>query len=208
MYDADKILDAELCKLRNEFNCISGETKMTENVLGVAGNCSAVIKYPTTSGCLLSTATTFANADAILETAVCKLLAGALEGSEKPTTSTRVEQDPNNEDNKIIKVNVRLSHGKAQVMTDNDFTITADTSDVSEYSDTNVLRIVDIAGSLPNTAANGLFLSNVWDCKEYTEGGVGTPDNKYRTDDSATSMNLFANRYRNSVRYDNGAVSG
>lgn len=202
MYNADKILDTELCRLRSEFECISGETKMTENVLGVVGNCSAVINYPTTSGCLLSTATTFANADAILETAVCKLLARTLEGSERSTTSTRVEQDPTDEDKKIIKVDVRLSHGKAQVMTDDDFTITADTSDVSEYSDTNVLRIVDIAGSLPNTAANGIFLSNVWDCKEYTEGGVGTPSNKYCTDDSAASMNLFANKYRNGVRYN------
>ena len=208
MYDADKILDTELYRLRDEFDCISGETKMAENVLGVVGNCNAVISYPTTSGCLLSTATTFANADAILETAVCKLLAAKLEGSERPTTSTIVEQSPTDEDDKIIKVDVRLSHGNAHVMTDDDFTITADTSDVSEYSDTNVLRIVNIAGSLPNADANGLFLSNVWDCKEYTEGGVGTPDNKYRTDDSVTSMNLFANRYRNSVRYDNGAVSG
>ena len=202
MYNADQILDTELCRLRNEFDCISGEAKMTENVLGIVGNCDNTISYPTTTGCLLSTATTFANADAILETAVCKLLAETLEGSERPTASVNVEEDPANENNKLIKVDVRLSHGKAQSMSDSDLTISADTSDIGEYSDTNALRIVDIAGSLPNTAANGLFLSNVWDCKEYTEGGVGTPGNKYRTDNSATSMNLFANKYRNGVRYN------
>ena len=202
MYNADQILDTELCKIRNEFGCISGETKMTENVLGIVGNCDNTINYPTTTGCLLSTATTFANADAILETAVCKLLAETLEGSERPTASVKVEEDPANENNKLIKVDVRLSHGKAQSMSDSDLTISADTSDIGEYSDTNALRIVDIAGSLPNTAANGLFLSNVWDCKEYTEGGVGTPGNKYRTDDSAASMNLFTNKYRNGVRYN------
>ena len=76
----------------------------------------------------------------------------------------------------------------------------------SEFTDTNVLRIVDLTsmGFIPEVKYNGLFLSNVWDCGQYTENGEGTPYEKYMIDDSATAENYYDRKYRNGKRYHNG----
>jgi hypothetical protein len=76
----------------------------------------------------------------------------------------------------------------------------------SEFTDTNVLRIVDLTslGFVPESKYNGLFLSNVWDCGQYTENGEGTPYEKYMIDDSATAENYYDRVYRNGKRYHNG----
>ena len=218
MNEADVILDRKLCEIAGGFDCLGVETKMVEDVLGVAGNCDKVINYPVTQGCLLSTATTFANADAILEDAVCALMRISTRGSERPSTSTKVEQDPSHEDGKIIVVDVRLSHGndRGKWQNDTDLIITDNNGDCiesedgectySEFTDTNVLRLVDLTsqGYIPESEFNGLYLSNVWDCGKYTENGEGTPYDKYSIDDSATAMNHFDRKYRNGVRYHNG----
>ena len=208
MDDADVILDTTLCGVKSDLDCVSGETKATENVLGVVGNCGNAIAYPQTAGCLLSSATSFANADAILEDAVCELINSKLEGSETPTTSTKLEND------KDITVDVRLSHGSdyQHWQTDDDLTIKdyagecveSGTSGClqSEFTDTNVLRIVDLTdiGVVADSKYNGLYLSNVWDCGQYTENGVGTPGEKYRTDDSYNASNYYDRVYRNGRR--------
>lgn len=221
MDDADVLLDEAICGMMGDFNCVSAETKMVENVLGVVGNCDKVINYPTSQGCLLSSATTFAQADLILEEAVCALMRMAMRGSERPTTSAQVVQNPlypDDPDKKMIAVDVRLSHGNdtARWQEDEDLVITdynggcIESGDsactYSEFTDTNVLRIVDLTslGFVPESKYNGLFLSNVWDCGQYTENGEGTPYEKYMIDDSATAENYYDRKYRNGKRYHNG----
>lgn len=221
MDDADVLLDEAICGMVGDYNCISAETKMVEDVLGVVGNCDKVINYPASQGCLLSTATTFAQADLILEEAICSLMGMATKGSERPTTSTKVIQDPSypeDPDKKIIVVDARLSHGndRGRWQEDEDLVITDYNGDCiesgdsvctySEFTDTNVLRIVDLTslGFVPESKYNGLFLSNVWDCGQYTENGEGTPYEKYMIDDSATAENYYDRVYRNGKRYHNG----
>lgn len=221
MDEADVLLDRAICGMGGNFECVSAETKMVENVLGVVGNCDRVINYPSTHGCLLSTATTFANADAILEQAICTLMGVTTTGSERPTTSTQVVQNPlypDDPDKKMVSVDVRLSHGNdmGKWQQDEDLVITDYNGDCiesggsacaySEFTDTNVLRIVDLTslGYVPEAKFNGLFLSNVWDCGQYTENGVGTPYEKYMIDDSATAEDYYDKKYRNGKRYHNG----
>jgi hypothetical protein len=223
MDDADVLLDEAICGMLGEFNCISAETEMIEDVLGVVGQCDKVINYPTTQGCLLSSATTFANADAILEEAICTLMNASIMGSERPTTSTRVEQNPlypDEPDKKRVVVDVRLSHGNdmGYWQEDSDLYITDYKGDCiesgdsgcsySEFTDTNVLRIVDLTQTgeelLPESKDNGLFLSNIWDCGQYTLGGEGTPYEKYKIDISSKAMNYYDRVYRNGKRYHNG----
>lgn len=221
MDDADVLLDEAICGMMGDFTCISSETKMVEDVLGVTGSCDKAINYPVSQGCLLSSATTFAQADLILEEAICSLMSMAMKGSERPTTSTKIIQDPDyieDPDKKIIVVDTRLSHGNdsGRWQEDEDLVITdynggcIESGDsactYSEFTDTNVLRIVDLTslGSVPESKYNGLFLSNVWDCGQYTENGEGTPYEKYMIDDSATAENYYDRVYRNGKRYHNG----
>lgn len=221
MDDADVLLDEAICGMMGDFTCISSETKMVENVLGVTGSCDKAINYPVSQGCLLSSATTFAQADLILEEAICSLMSMVMKGSERPTTSTKIIQDPDyleDPDKKIIVVDTRLSHGNdsGRWQEDEDLVITdynggcIESGDsactYSEFTDTNVLRIVDLTslGFVPESKYNGLFLSNVWDCGQYTENGEGTPYEKYMIDDSATAENYYDRVYRNGKRYHNG----
>lgn len=209
MNEADKILDTYVCSahtridvLEDKVECISGETKSIENVLGVQGNCSDAIAYPTSDGCLLTSADTFVAADRILEKNVCDILNSKIIGEHTNTATVRAVED--GLDTHLF-ADVRLSHGKERTVEDSEITITR--VDDEQFTDTNVLNIVNILSDgetiLPNDKYNGLFLSNVWDCKEYTEGGVGTPSNKYRTDDSESAMNYYERKYRNGKRYRN-----
>ena len=201
MDDADALLDNAICNINSsiddidsDIECMSAETKSIERALGVVGNCSEVILYPKTEGCLLNSATTYANADAILEKSVCELLKMMVD-TNTPSASMHVVQDGNNQH---FEVDVRLSHGNTKAMTDEELTITGITQE--EFTDTNVLRLVALDDYIPETQYNGLYVSNVWDCGEYTENGAGTPGNKYQTDETASAQNLFNQRYRNGVR--------
>lgn len=201
MDNADALLDSAICNINSDIDdidsdieCMSAETKSIERALGVVGNCSEVILYPKTEGCLLNSATTYANADAILEKSVCELLKMMVD-TNTPSASMRVVQYGNNQH---FEVDVRLSHGNTKAMTDEELTITGVTQE--EFTDTNVLRLVAFDDYVPETQYNGLYVSNVWDCGEYTENGVGTPGNKYQTDETASAQNLFNQRYRNGVR--------
>jgi hypothetical protein len=79
--------------------------------------------------------------------------------------------------NKKMMVDVRGSHGKGNKMTDDDIYITDCAAKivepgVTEFTDTNVLRIVcleNCEGTLPDVAdpQNGVYLSNIWDCGKY-----------------------------------------
>ena len=208
MVDADFILDQAICNLGGEVDCAQIEVKRVENVLGVSGNCAELINYPVTQGCLLSNVKTFAEADAVLEEAICNFKID-IDGSETPTaTLSAITED---DKNYLLEAHVRLSHGNevGKWQSDEDITISNYNGDevepgVHEFTDTNVLRKVDIPSEIPQSKYNGLYLSNVWDCGQYTENGQGTPYEKYKTDESESAQNHYQRRYRNSVRYQNG----
>lgn len=182
--------------------CISGEVKSLEDVLGVSGMCNAEISYPITQGCLLSAATSYANADELLESALCNI-GSLINGKESVSTSINMDDDG-------FSVDVKLSHGNSNGMSDSELVITDLSGETieqgyNEFTDTNVLRIVDLTsiGIEPSFGSNGLYLSNDWDCGEYTLNGSGTPNEKYKTDESQNAQNIFDSRFRNGVRYSN-----
>lgn len=214
MYDADVLLDRAISDVANGFNCTNDELKKVEDVLGVFGNCDRTITYPKTEGCLLTSAETFSEADAILESAICSIRKMLL-GSETPTATLKVVEEGLNS---YVNVDVRLSHGNDMGMwqDDDELVIKNFSGDCielidgsctqSEFTDTNVLRIVDLReiGFVPEYKSNGLYLSNVWDCGQYTSNGEGTPYNRYKIDNSPQASNIFQNKYKNQVRYENG----
>ena len=163
MNDADMILDSALCEIYGDAACSAQELKKIEEVIGVSGNCDISIEYPSTSGCILSSAHTFAEADALLEEAICNM--NYEFDSETPTASLVV-----NDENRI-EVNVRLSHGSENTQTDEELTISSLPD--AEFTNTNVLRIASIEGESADSPYNGLYLSNVWDCEDYDGEGDG-----------------------------------
>lgn len=239
--NADVKLDNAVCDLRDELektnanvSCTKKELSLVEGLLGatVSGNCETDtlgVVYPKTAGCLLSSETidSFAAADAALEAGICALR-NMLVGSKTASATLSIVEEGLNA---YPVVDVRLSHGNYQGLTqdgtevkdevsrrqtDDDLYIRNFRGDViepgySEFTDTNVLRIVDLTtmgdeSRLPDHYANGMYLSNIWDCGLYTKDGEGTPYEEYRTDESSLAENLFEQNYRNGVRYENGTM--
>lgn len=222
MYNADVLLDAAVCNATATLDCVEKEVKAVEKVLGgtLTGSCtndSLEILYPISHGCLLSGATSYADADLLLEEAVCMLMK-MMVGSDTASANMTVVQEGMNQ---WFEVNVRLSHGNSRadelaglggaeyLQTDEDLYITNFSGDTieegyTEFTDTNVLRIVDLTGEgfefKPTAPYNGVYLSNEWNCGQYTKDGVGTPYEKYETDESVNSENYYNQRYRNFER--------
>ncbi len=201
MKDADNILDSKVYEAITTLENVSGDSTSMKEVLGaVIDPSDGKVKYPTSEErCLLKEVKSFAEADKVLESAVCALQ-NMMVDAQSPTNETKIETIGLN---KYIKVNTRLSHGKDYHSwgEDNEFEITNyDVDDENtEFTDTNVLRVVDVTGHeiglKPYSKYNGLYLSNIWDCGEYTEDGE-----KYKTDESAEAQNLYESKYKNSVR--------
>lgn len=208
MWDADRLLDNALCNMGGSLDCAQIEVNEVEKVLGVSGNCAEIINYPVTQGCLLSNAKTFAEADALLEEAICNFNVD-VDGGYTPTATVSATTT---DDNKFeIKADVRLSHGNemAKWQSDSELVITSRSGEevepgVYEFTDTNVLRKVEMPNELPQSEYNGIYLSNIWDCGLYTRDGSGTPYEKYQTDESETAENYYDRVYRNGKRYHNG----
>lgn len=194
--DADVLLNNAICELSYEDECARQEINAVETVLGVSGNCDTPISYPTTRGCLLSGATSFANADELLEEALCNIDV-TIESDPTDTADTDITTI---DGTKHLSVDVRLSHGSNQNewQTEGELKITSLTD--PDFTDTNVLRYVGITGQPNDSGYNGLYLENVWDCGEYTVNGQGTPGNKYQTDESPTAGNYYNRVYMNSKR--------
>lgn len=201
--NVDVILDGEIKKandnvetLSGKVETISGDVECVKTYTDALGslafgeplqNCGEGASYPkTTSGCVISAATSLYDADVLLDRALCDIL-GSLDilSSDTTTNKTTIELEANG---KRIKVDSRLSHGNGGTMTDEELKISNAQSD--EFTNTNALRIVDISGSAPDFSYNGLYLSNVWDSGSY-EGEVQTYDysNSVRQNDQ-----LDANR--------------
>lgn len=181
--------------------CVKGEIKAAEKaILGneyLKDDCGATLVYtPNSSSNYIKDATSIADANSKLDiqlkdtTDAVTQLSGTVEtlktdtsklldGADTASTSLSVKDEK-------LNVDVRLSHGKGAAQSDAELTIT--NRGDKDFTNTNVLRIVNLDGDAPNTALNGLYLSNVWDCGEY----VG--------DDDVNSMNYFDRLYSNDNR--------
>ena len=158
------------------------ELKRLETVIGVVGNGDTPIVYPNRGNGILDGSTTYADADDKLESEVLKLR--NLTSSTYTSTAKLYAEGADTE--KKLKVDVKVSRGKGSSMEEGNLVITSVND--AEFSNTNVLRKVEIAGESIESNVNGLFLSNSWDCGEYT------------ADDTPTSQNIFDTKYSNEKR--------
>ena len=174
-------LSGEVVNLIEDLSCL-------DTVVGSDGACNY---SPEALGCVISGATSMLDADKLLDEAICELrtdLLNILSGSDTPTSHMYFDDK--------LKTDVRLSHGNTiPGMPDSELTITSTTDD--EITDTNALRIVNMTGQAADSSYNGLYLSNYWNCGEYTLNGEGTPNNKYKIDESEGASNY---NYMNNVR--------
>ena len=160
----------------------SKELKRLETVIGVVGNGDTPIVYPNRGNGILDGSTTYADADDKLESEVLKLR--NLTSSTYTSTAKLYAEGADTE--KKLKVDVKVSRGNGSSMEEGNLVITSVND--AEFSNTNVLRKVEIAGESIESNVNGLFLSNSWDCGEYT------------ADDTPTAQNIFDTKYSNEKR--------
>lgn len=189
LHGADGLLDSAIFDVKTDLDGVktnsentSKELKQLETVIGVTGNGDTPIAYPNSGNGILDGSTTYADADDKLEKEVLKLR--NLTSSTQTSTAKLYADGADVE--KKLKVDVKVSRGKGSSMEEGNLVITS--SDDAEFSDTNVLRKVEIAGEPIESNANGLFLSNSWNCGEYT------------VDDTPTAQNIFNTRYSNEKR--------
>lgn len=189
LHGADGLLDAAISDVKTNLEGVktnsentSKELKQLETVIGVTGNGDTPIAYPNRGNGILDGSTTYADADDKLEKEVLKLRNLT---SSTQTSTAKLYADGTDAEKKL-KVDVKVSRGKGSSMEEGNLVITS--SDDAEFSDTNVLRKVEIAGEPIESNANGLFLSNSWNCGEYT------------ADDTPTAQNIFNTRYSNENR--------
>ena len=189
LHGADGLLDAAISDVKTNLDGVktnsentSKELKQLETVIGVTGNGDTPIAYPNSGNGILDGSTTYADADDKLEKEVLKLR--NLTSSTQTSTAKLYADGADSE--KKLKVDVKVSRGKGSSMEEGNLVITS--SDDAEFSDTNVLRKVEIAGEPIESNANGLFLSNSWNCGEYS------------VDDTPTAQNIFNTRYSNEKR--------
>lgn len=130
------------------FQCLSAETESIEGVLGVMGSCDDEITYPGDRYSILSAATTFPEADLMLENAINELREAIdgidveLIGDVTDTVETNSYLDGDGK--RHISADVRLQGGGGDVVVD----------------DANALGVI---------GNEGLYLSKTWNCGEYSD---------------------------------------
>ena len=183
--------------------------------------CGESSSYIRGTGCIISAATSFSEADQMLNDAFCSFIDDwEVYGFDTPSTHTdwlKIGQ------NRHMLVDVRLSHGvngyDSSGMTDDELLIKDFKGDYIDptgygFSDTNVLRIVSISQGKSgepleaDNKYNGVYLSNVWDCGLYyglTEADIAAKAaaeaagfvTDYSTDEDASASGF---NYMNNVR--------
>lgn len=186
---------------------------------GIDG-CGENIQYVKGNGCIISAATSFSEADQMLNDAFCRFIDDwEVYGFDTPSNHTdwlKIGQ------NRHMLVDTRLSHGSNAYeggMTDDELTISKFDDDYIDptkvgFTDTNVIRLVNVEkGKSGETLEadnlyNGIYLSNSWDCGLYY--GMTAEDQaakaaaeaagyntNYSTDEDASAGNF---NYMNNVR--------
>lgn len=226
--NADLILDQNLKRVEDDVQELSGETicidektdKIYELLYGEGHSlpqCGEGASYqPYQGSCVISAASSFYEADELLDDQICYILTMWTSGQ---TCTTNADWVPDGL-NRKLQVDVRLSHGKYGTETDNDMLINSLDGNyidptTNELTDTNVLRIVCLdegpSGITPSIESkqNGVYLSNIWDCGLYYDEGTPADQearNKaqaagynvnYTSDESASARNI---NYMNNVR--------
>lgn len=130
------------------FQCLSAETKAVETVLGIEGECGEEILYPGDKYSILSAATTFPEADLMLENAINELR-GEISGLDVDIigdTTDTVEANSylDGDGKRHISAEVRLQGGGDDVA----------------VNDSNALCVI---------GNEGLYLSKTWNCGEYND---------------------------------------
>jgi hypothetical protein len=187
--NADYILDQNIERVEEkvddaveDIDCINNKAdKLFELLYGatapVMPNCGSGVTYqPYVDACIISGATSFMEADQMLNDQLCQLLTMWVSGLTCTNESQWVEDGANRK----IQIYTRLSRGKYSEMSDEDIFIEKLESPLeyidptnSEFTDTNVLRIACInegpSGTTPSVESmqNGIYLSNEWDCGLY-----------------------------------------
>ena len=226
--NADFILDQNLKRVEDDVQeisaetiCIDGKTDKIYELLYGEGRslpqCGEGASYqPYQGSCVISAASSFYQADELLDNQICHILTMWTSGQTCTTNADWIEDGMNRK----MQVDVRLSHGSIATETDNDLTINnlegayIDPT-TTEFTDTNALRIVcldeDPSGvtSSIESKQNGIYLSNVWDCGLYYDEGTPADqeakgkaqeagyNTNYSTDDDSSARNY---NYMNNVR--------
>ena len=223
--NADFILDQNIKRVENDVQIVSAKTDCVDEktdaiyeLMYGAGStlpqCGEGASYqPYVGACIISGATSFNEADHMLNDAICQILTMWTSGKTCSTESLWVEDGANRK----IEVHARLSRGNTGQMTDDDVMIETLNGDYidptgTEFTDTNALRIVCLtegpSGTTPSidSMQNGIYLSNAWDCGLYyspsdTEAKAKAEaagyNTNYSTDESPSASNFD---YMNNVR--------
>ena len=226
--NADLILDLNLNRVEGKIDdaaisatCIDSKANKIYELLYGEGmtmpSCGEGSHYqPYVGACIISGATSFNEADQMLNDQICEILTMWTSGQTCTSNSDWVEDGAN----RRIEIDVRLSRGKYAEMSDEDIFIEKLESPLeyidptnTEFTDTNVLRIACInegpSGTTPSVASmqNGIYLSNEWDCGLYygpsdTEAKSKAEAAGYRTDPYSTDETSGASNYNynNNVR--------
>lgn len=225
--NADVILDVNLDRIENYADEISAKTdcvdskaealyKMLYTNASPIPECGSGATYqPYQGACVISAATSFMDADMLLNDQICEILEMWVSGETCTSKSTWTDDGAN----KKMMVDVKLSRGNTGTMSDDEIVIENLDGDYidptrTEFTDTNALRIVCLqegAGGVKpsvDTPQNGVYLSNVWDCGLYYDEATdadaiaaaqaaGYLTDNYRTDTNPDASNY---NYMNNVR--------
>jgi hypothetical protein len=215
-----KRVEEEIVEVKEDVECVDGKTNAMYKLLYTNAapmpDCGEGVVYqPYQNACIISGATSFMEADQMLNDAVCGILTMWVSGKTCTTESEWVEDGANRK----IEVHTRLSRGNTATMSDDEIIIETLNGDYidptrTEFTDTNALRIVCLtegpSGTTPSVDSmqNGIYLSNVWDCGMYyneatdadaiaAAQAAGYITDPYRTDTDSTASNYD---YNNNVR--------
>lgn len=215
-----KRIDEDVIEIKEDVECVDSKTDAMYKLLYTNAvpmpDCGEGLVYqPYQGACIISGATSFMEADQLLNDAVCAILTMWVSGKTCTAESEWVDDGANRK----IEVHARLSRGNTATMTDDEIIIENLNGDYidptrTEFTDTNALRIVCLqegpSGTTPSVDSmqNGIYLSNVWDCGLYYDevedadaieaaSAAGYITAPYRTDTDASASNY---NYMNNVR--------
>ena len=224
--NADLILDQNLKRVEDKVDSVSGDTECIDNkanklyqlLYGTTAptmpNCGSGVTYqPYVGACVISGASSFMEADQMLNDQICKIMEMWVSGETCTTKSEWVDDGTN----KKMIVDVKLSRGNGEsdkfvedkeIIIDN---LSGDYIDPTstEFTNTNALRIVcltDGGGVVPSidTPQNGIYLSNVWDCGlYYDEHNAADIEAKHKANAAGYNTNYLSEDQQSSYNYNN-----